>query len=475
MAKNLNATEFYTHVYNGREQALLDGTDRSYFVDLASSLGTSENAITAAFVACWLHNGKNVVALKNLYAFYSHAPVEIPVPPKVEDAEGELQEPKLTRSQKARLVAMTKRYNPNVTAQDCIDDLRRLEKKFPLKNITEADYMLDGEFSQDTWGRHFGSWLSFSRASELKLPLAQARYKTQVAKQVSLDVYRGYYAREVLPYANKYEMKGKGERFRTLAVASDFHDKKSRPFALGAFIDTCAEMQPNNIVLNGDLFDNYEFSRYEIDIRGCDVVAAFQFVKEHIFGALRQSCPKSQIDFVIGNHDWRILKVLAEAHPQIKTLLSGVLGLTLADVFGVHEFGINLITKWDIDFAASTKSAVEKQLRKNYKVYYDCYVAAHIKDYGFGLSGTSGHIHRATFDTSKTLAAGPLSWMTTAAICETNEDYVEGFDKSRNGFGLVYIDTKKHSVVQQIVDIPQDFTVINGRLYEAKDYNKRLA
>lgn len=464
---NLSAMEFFLHIQENEKK-------KDFWTDLANKLGTSERKLRATYIAAKITNGSDVEALRDLFRIYMNAPAPLPEAPEVLDAKGQPVEPKTTRLQRARLKAHGKRYDHTITTAQCENDLRRVQNLFPLKNLAEVDYLEHGLYSQDTWQRHYGTWLAFQRAAGVKLALPAVRYNSQVAKHVNLDVYRNYYEKSVLPYANLYGQPRKTGRFVDMVVGSDFHDKKSDPFALGVFLDTCKEMQPTDILLNGDIFDNYEFSRYDKDPRVADVVGAFQFVKKHIFAPLRNACPESRIIFMIGNHDWRVQKILAEGNPYIKELLSDVMGLTLADVFGIHEFEINLVTKWDLNFAATGQKAIEKQLRRNYKVFYDCYVAAHIKDYGFGLSGTSGHIHRGLFDTSKTEAAGHVSWMTTPSICRVEEDYVEGLDKAWNGFGVVNIDTAKDAVVQQLVMIPGDFTVVNGRRYVRSDYPELL-
>jgi len=87
---------------------------------------------------------------------------------------------------------------------------------------------------------------------------------------------------------------------------------------------------------------------------------------------------------IFGGSTLSSVNLLADKTPEVRVLLSDVMGITLNHVFGVDEFEINLISK--IDLKAYTKSDKENQLRENYMVYYDCLVVGHIKDISFGVN-----------------------------------------------------------------------------------------
>lgn len=175
---------------------------------------------------------------------------------------------KLTQAERALLSEKDKKFDPNATAEDCIDDLRRLQGKFPLKHITRNFYRINGNYSDSTWNAHFGTFLEFRRQAKLELSRTQHNLERQIAKHASADHYRSFYKEQILPYYGKYILSAKTRgRFKTVVSASDFHDIDTDEFCLAVFIDVIRRIQPDVIILNGDIFDNPSFSRHMVDPR----------------------------------------------------------------------------------------------------------------------------------------------------------------------------------------------------------------
>lgn len=350
------------------------------------------------------------------------------------------------------------------TKEEVIDDLRELQKEFEDKFISRNFYRSHGSYSDSAWNMHFGTFKEFRRQAGLELSRQQHQLETHIAKHASVEYIKEFYKEEMLPYLNKWEFPDSKSKFKTILVGSDFHDIDCDEFVLSVFIDTALRLQPDVIVLNGDVFDCYDSSKYDKDIRDLKIVERFNFVKDRIFKPLRCSCPNTQIDLILGNHEWRIVNILAAKTPNIRVLLSDVMGLSLSDVFGVKEFKINLISK--VDLAAFTPSDRKKELRKNFRVYYDSFVVGHFKDLGYGMSGTSGHCHRPSTVTFTNLVRGKLSWTETGCMCATEVDYVQHRDKWTQSFMIAHIDSESKTVnPEHIVFSSQDFIVIHGKRY----------
>ena len=390
-----------------------------------------------------------------------------PLTGKKEREEVAKAEQKMSHSEYAVMSERNKKFNPDANADDCIEDLRELQKANPYKSITRNFYRVNGSFSDATWNQFFGTFLEFRRQAGLELSRNQHSLERKIAKHASLDVYRKFYKEEVLPYHEKFDHHD-STRFKTLLVGSDFHDEHVDPFCLGVFHDVAARTQPDIIVLNGDIFDMYEFGSYAQDPRQFRVLERFQFVKTHFFGQLRRACPDAQIDLIIGNHEWRILKLLADKTPAMKVLLSDVMGIRLADVFGLDEFEINLVAK--LDLAAFTEPDIAGEIKENYKVYDKTFVASHFKDTSIGLSGTSGHTHRPEQVTFTNEPMGKCSWTQTGSMCQTQAEYIEGRDKWTNSFALFHLDTHKKNVAPEHFIIPRDHVVIHGKRYLREDF-----
>jgi hypothetical protein len=371
----------------------------------------------------------------------------------------------LPRAEYALLTEQGKSYDPDATADDCIKDLRALQESNPLSFITRTRYRNEGRYTDSVWNAHFGTFKEFRKQAGLELSRPQQSLERNIARQASHDHYREFFSREVLPYCNKYEMKVLPGKIKSMVVASDFHDEEVDEFSLEVFIDTCKRMQPDHIVLNGDLYDLYEFSNFSKDFRKVRLKERFDFVRDRIFKRLRSACPNSQIDFIMGNHEFRLLRVIADQTPHLRVLLSDVLGITFSKLFGLDEFKINWVSK--LDLGVFSRKDINDQLKANYKIYYDCFVVTHEPDNGLNLSGTNGHHHKAKLDSFNSPRDGEMTWTQTPGMHVSDAEYLKGMSKWNTGFLIVHINTETREAVQNIIQT-HEWAVINGMLYEKK-------
>lgn len=370
-------------------------------------------------------------------------------------------EPRKTMRAQALMSESSKKFDPNATPEQLVADLRSVQAAHPDKFISRNFYRVHGKYSEKTWDCVYGTFQEFKRQAGLELSRNQQQLERHIAKHASLDVYRDFQASEITPWVGKYEKPNDGGRTKTMLIASDFHDKEVDPFVLAVFLDTAKRIQPDVIVLNGDILDLYEFSRFDKDPRQIDLKGRFDFVRENIFKPLRDACPNAQIDFTLGNHEQRLLKHLADRTPFMRVLMD-LWGATLAGLFGLDEFKINLVTKWDL--CAWRPGETREQAKKNYKVYYDCFVVNHTGNEGFGMSGTSGHVHRPDVKTSASVN-GPLVWTITGCMCRTNAEYTTTMEKWHNSFLIVHVDTEKKQVVPEHILFSDHMTCVGGQYY----------
>ncbi|MCK5345172.1 MAG: metallophosphoesterase, partial [Candidatus Heimdallarchaeota archaeon] len=168
----------------------------------------------------------------------------------------------LSKRERALLTEVYKVFDITATKDQCIDDLRKVQKDRQLEFITRTIYRNEGKYSDTTWNRYFGTFQEFRRQAGLELSRQQSQLEKHIAKHASNDHYSDYFTTEVLPYYNKYEKQPKDGRIKTIMVISDVHDKECDEFTLSVFVDTCIKKQPDVIVFNGDIFDFYDFSRF---------------------------------------------------------------------------------------------------------------------------------------------------------------------------------------------------------------------
>lgn len=352
------------------------------------------------------------------------------------------------------------KYKPDWTSQDCINELRRIAQIDTEKVITRNYFRNHSTISESTWNRHFGTFHQFKCDAGITLSRQSHQLEKQIAKHASIDGHRKM-SEERQSYAENY-IRPSNKRFKTVVVCSDLHDIECDPFYLEVLIDTCKRIQPEVIVFNGDIFDLPEFSRYTVDPREWDVVGRIKFVHENIFAPIRKACPDSQLDFVEGNHELRLLKHLSDATPALKVVLADLHGFTISKLFGLDKFQINYIAKGDM--SAFLKSDVNKEVSKNYQVYFDSFMCHHYPEgRALGLPGVNGHHHREEIHTLYNETFKSYQWCQSGGGHRKNATYCQG-EKWSLGFVLAHVDTEKRKTIFETITV-DDFAVVGGKYY----------
>ena len=351
-------------------------------------------------------------------------------------------------------------YQPEFSREDCIDELLRVQALDPEKWITANWFRNSSNLSEATWGQYFGTWLEFRRQAGLQTNRGQHQFQRQLAKHASVDIYRDMNSQK-LGLDTVYDKKNYG-KYRTFISISDLHDRQCDPFALQVFFAALRMVKPDVVVLNGDLFDMYEFSRWTTDPREMDVVGNITFVHK-ILNQVREILPDTQIDFIGGNHELRLLKLLADATPAVRTLLSDLHGMDMGKMLGLDEYSINYVDHTDL--AAFTHRDVKKEIEKNYKVYNDSLLFSHYPTaIKYGLPGTNGHHHRFKVWDKVNARIGPYNWVQSGAMQMGRSSYMMG-DTSTTGFCIWILNTETGQPDFQYVDV-KDYAVLAGRLFE---------
>jgi predicted phosphodiesterase len=357
-----------------------------------------------------------------------------------------------------------KKYDPTATTEDCITDLRGVQERHPDAYITRRFYRKEGRYSDSTWDSKFGTFAEFRRQARLELSRGQHKLELHIAKHASLDALRGFSEVEVLPWVGKYVRDHTG-RFQTMIVASDFHDKETDPFALGVLLETCKRVQPSIICLAGDIYDNFEFSRFDKDPRRWDAAGRLAWVRDHIFQPLRSVCPSAQMDLLVGNHENHILRHMAERTPEMRTILSDFMGLSLSDVFCLKQFEINLICQHDL--SAFKAADIRSEIAKNRKTYFGCVTIDHYPDpkFSFGTNWVAGHTHKPNLVTHCNEVIGSVWGLTNGCMSKIDNSYTDR-NRNQNGFGIIHIDTRTRTSQIEPIIFNDGFVIVGGTRYE---------
>jgi len=344
--------------------------------------------------------------------------------------------------------------------KELIEDLQRV---FSERGgvVTQAVYRAHGEFSDKQYGKLFGTFAQFLKDGGLKDSRRQQKLKNDTAKHSAMDDRVEFIKSELWPYREKFKSKHPG-RYNRIAVFSDLHDIERDQFAWDVFLDTCKRRQPDAIIANGDTYDFYEFSHYRHDPRKMKLVERLAFVRDNTWRPLRTALPDAEITINAGNHCDRVPKIFADKIPESLNLLNEWAGITMQNLLGLDEFGINWNSRLDL---SEWKYDTERS-SKNYIVYDESFVVCHEKNFGFGLSGTSGHIHRPFMESMWSVPMGRMTWTGTGCMCATDAEFVEQRGDWCPGFAFFTIDRLTKTVQPENIPITGRSVIVDGVLYE---------
>ena len=356
-----------------------------------------------------------------------------------------------------------RKFQKGWSAKRCVAHLREIAEDSPNKVITRNFFRINSEISESTWNRYFGTFHEYKRAANIVLSRHAHRLEKSIAKHSSKDVQRQMNI-DKAGYEDKYA-KPAGTRFQTILTGSDLHDKLCDPFYRRLFIEAARRIQPDVIVLDGDVFDLTEFSRFTKDPRDWDPVGRINWVHEFL-AELREVCPDTQIDLIEGNHEYRLLRHLSESTPALKQILSDLHGFTVASLLGLDAYEVNFIAKADL--TAFTERDIKDELRRNWKVYFDAVLAHHYPSgRQMGFPGWNGHHHKHVVTPFYSPTFGSSEWHQIGCGHRREATFCDGAIWA-NGFLIAYVDTQAKHTAFEYVEI-RDHAVIGGRWYERRD------
>ena len=169
---------------------------------------------------------------------------------------------------------------------------------------------------------------------------------------------------------------------------------------------------------------------------------------------------------IVGNHEYRILTLMANAVPSLKVILADFVGLRLKDILGLDKYRINLQAK--LDLTAWKKKDIDNELKKNYKIYEGCFIACHKPLQNKDMSGTNGHHHTLEIRSFTSLTRGRCTWLQTPAMHVMGAEYIEGVDSSNMGFSQVILSKSTQEVIQIPHLVQSTWAQVNGVIYRRK-------
>ena len=325
----------------------------------------------------------------------------------------------------------------------------------------------------------FGTHAEFERAAGLREARGTAKVKLATARLHTEREIREYAEEHVLRSVGRWQKKYRERTgVKHVLVGSDFHGQFVDPLALRVFLDVAKAVQPDTIVLNGDVLDFPQVSRFT-HMPGAGSLSLqdeLDYVREKIVRRVREAAPDAALLWTIGNHEHRLVRYLANTAPELASLRS----LSWTELLGVDEFEVEMCFGGNF-MAPTQRQRADNYRRRTHAVLHDCLVVTHgqsiaqnapaVEARRWGMSGTSGHTHRPGTTWLPTAACPSLSWTSTPMMAgfAVGKDYVDGPSAWTMGFGLFTVDAARGIVSPQLVPVYEDFATFAGRAWEATD------
>lgn len=391
----------------------------------------------------------------------------------------------IAKARKERLANANRRGS--VTEEEMVADLQRVSKiHIGLgPSSSRSRYRNHGHYSERMVADVFGSHQEFRRAAGLIDSLTEGQLLRKQSSYHRMDKIRKYADKYLLPWKDRFKRNEPDDELRLL-IGSDFHSNYADPFALECFIETAREVQPHGIVLAGDVVEMYSASSHpKRPGLHLSLQSEIDFTRREILRPLREACPDAFIDWHIGNHEDRLARMLASIGPQLACLDC----LQFDKLFSLKDIEVNLV--FGDSMLATTERDRTKAVNDVWKVYGGCYVVTHHTPGGmhpgkrqlerFGMSGSSGHVHRQNYYIEPSLAAPNKDWLVLGMMASelVGRTYVSRPSTWSRGFALATVMPSRGIAFQEPAIIKDGFCHIAGMRFDETDacreYRKKQA
>jgi predicted phosphodiesterase len=194
---------------------------------------------------------------------------------------------------------------------------------------------------------------------------------------------------------------------------SDTHFPHHDPAALGAAENLCRHIDPDVIVILGDLLDCYAVSRYDKDPLRVNSLQSELDMATAFLHRLRDHHPTAEIIYKEGNHEERLQKFLWSKAPALASLRC----MELSEQLELDELGIRYVKANERYSLGSLTVTHGKAVRP------ESGNSGRSEMKRRGASGISGHTHRLgrVFHTDE---AGTTEWVEAGCLCSFQADYI---------------------------------------------------
>jgi len=223
---------------------------------------------------------------------------------------------------------------------------------------------------------------------------------------------------------------------KDVLIGSDFHFSFQDNKAITKWLDYGKGERVGGILLNGDLMDMYQVSRFLKKPRIGDIQKEFEQVRGFLV-MLRNKFPNIPIYFKEGNHEERWELNLRTNAPMLFDMeefeLATILKLAELNIDFIKDkrivkfSGLNIIHGHEVPFSSNANGARALFMKT-------------------GVSTLASHVHRVSEHIEKNLEGKITGSWTIGCLCGLNPEYAIRSNKYMHGFAHVFRDGEHFSV-----------------------------
>lgn len=240
-------------------------------------------------------------------------------------------------------------------------------------------------------------------------------------------------------------------------VVGDIHVPCQDDDAVELALAIVADLAPEVLVINGDLIDLPQVSKYSVTPERIPQLQADLDEARAVLSRFRAAAPRSDMRLVRGNHEIRVERWLADRAPA----LYGLRALSLPDLLGLDELGISYVTGpgkgaftryGDILIGHFDKVAQQAG-----------YTATRLLQH-YSQSLVQGHTHRGALVYHRYPDGREVMAAESFCLCSTEPTYCDSPDWMN---GLIVINKRTDTGRYHIVPVPfvDGEALVDGTLY----------
>jgi len=233
-----------------------------------------------------------------------------------------------------------------------------------------------------------------------------------------------------------------------ILVISDIHVPYHDVEALTCAFNYGVKEKVNTIVINGDLIDFYQISRFLKDPRKKSLAYEIDVTKNFL-QILRSTFKNADIYWLMGNHDVRFNHWMMAKAPELLDIADA----SLESILGLNQLRIKLIDDNKLVKAGKLFINHGHLLLRGAFSPVSPARGAYVKA---KQSIIVGHTHKISEHTETNLNGEITTTWSTGCLCELSPDYVPFANNYSHGFAHVVVETNG------------DFKVQNKRIYKGK-------